>query len=127
MVPVTAYLRMVSPLGTLERPVIKRASAQMPKSPPTWKAGAFALLLILPLAFVKLGEPDLWWHIASGRLILQQGIPGVNTFSHAWPEHPWPQTQWLFDVLLGICERVGGLGGVQLFQVSNCFRWFWFS
>jgi len=80
-------------------------------------AGAFALLLILPLAFVKLGEPDLWWHIASGRLILQQGIPGVNTFSHAWPEHPWPQTQWLFDVLLGICERVGGLGGVQLFQV----------
>ena len=43
---------------------------------------------------------DLWWHLASGREILDTGgIPAVDPFSHTAAGEPWTNHEWLWEVL----------------------------
>jgi tetratricopeptide (TPR) repeat protein len=43
---------------------------------------------------------DLWWHLASGRQIWQQGqIPSVDSFSFTFQGHEWMNHEWLWDCL----------------------------
>jgi tetratricopeptide (TPR) repeat protein len=43
---------------------------------------------------------DLWWHLASGREILQTGgIPPVDSFSHTAAGEIWTNHEWLWEVL----------------------------
>ncbi|HEY5998008.1 MAG TPA: hypothetical protein VI078_01730 [bacterium] len=77
---------------------------------PVVYGGAVALFF----TSVKLFDPDLWWHLASGRLILARGLPTMNTFSHTWPNYPWRITEWAFDALLALADRALGLTGVEL-------------
>lgn len=75
---------------------------------------------IVPAGFVSaaalfpLADPDMWWHLAAGRMILDGQFPATNLFSHTFPDHPWRFTQWLFGTLIALAESVGGFPAVQL-------------
>jgi len=61
------------------------------------------------LAFRRLNDYDTWWHLASGRWIVDnRTIPTTDTLSYTVPDHPWINLQWLFDVMLYLSHSVGG-------------------
>jgi hypothetical protein len=77
------------------------------------------LLLFLALAPFALSnrsaifdDGDVSWHIATGRWILQHGIPTADPFSHTMNGHPWVAHEWLPDIVFGAAFNVAGFAGV---------------
>jgi hypothetical protein len=73
---------------------------------------------------VPLWDSDFWWHIASGRHILQHGIPDTDPFS-VFPvvadvvrNDTVLKGQWLGQVVLYLLFELGGVNAVIAFRVS---------
>lgn len=65
---------------------------------------------IFSLAAVPPLDPDLWWHLANGRLMLALGgWPHTDVFSFSAVGHPWVVHEWLADLGMFFAYRVGGL------------------
>jgi hypothetical protein len=70
--------------------------------------GTFAVCL----AVGPVDDPDLWFHLAAGRLMVESGSwPTVNTFSFTAPAYPWIDLHWLFQLVLYGVYRLGGVNG----------------
>lgn len=68
------------------------------------RQGARGLLLI---------DGDTYWHIATGRWILEHGrVPTTDPFSHTLPGAPWTAHEWLSDVALALVHGAAGWGGI---------------
>jgi hypothetical protein len=84
-------------------------------------AGAFFLYLFL-LTLVPLSDPDLWWHLKTGQLIVEEGELQGNrdVFSYTMQEHipvhvvRGMRSQWLGQVVLYLVHAASGLGGLAL-------------
>src|SRR6202162_855242 len=73
----------------------------------------FWSLLAGPLSNRPLADPDIGWHIRTGELILAtHSLPRTDPFSSTMQGQPWFAWEWLYDILLGIPHRAGGLNGV---------------
>ncbi len=73
----------------------------------------FWSLLAGPLSNRPLADPDIGWHIRTGELILAtHSLPRADPFSSTMQGQPWFAWEWLYDILLGILHRAGGLNGV---------------
>ena len=73
----------------------------------------FWSLLAGPLSNRPLADPDIGWHIRTGELILAtHSLPRTDPFSSTMQGQPWFAWEWLYDILLGILHRAGGLSGV---------------
>jgi hypothetical protein len=59
-------------------------------------------------------DPDMWWHLRTGQVVLQQGVPQTDLFSYTVPHHEWIVQQWLTDVLMWQAYRLAGLPGLML-------------
>ena len=65
---------------------------------------------IFSLAAVPPLDPDLWWHLANGRLMLAtSSIPHVDLYSFSAAGHPWVMHEWLADLGMYGLYRAGGL------------------
>jgi hypothetical protein len=78
-----------------------------------------ALLLLLYIVFIPgdrlLIDPDLYWHIATGRKIWEsQSFPQVDEFSHTFRGHPWIARDWLGDLIFFGAYSLSGLRGVAM-------------
>ncbi len=74
--------------------------------------------LALCASLTPIRNYDFWWHLATGRLILQQGaIPRADPFSFTAPGAPWVDHEWLFQVLSYGAMRVAGPSGLVLLKV----------
>src|SRR5579884_265805 len=77
-------------------------------------------LLVLILAFLAASFParnsDLWFHLATGRLLAQgQFSFGTDPFAYTTQQTYWACHSWLFDwALYGLRERIGDAGLVVL-------------
>ncbi|MFO0807905.1 MAG: hypothetical protein U0746_04710 [Gemmataceae bacterium] len=62
------------------------------------------------------GNPDLWYQLAAGRLVVSGEFPfGLDPFSLHEPAPPWIHHAWLFDVLIyGIYRSLGGAALVAI-------------
>jgi len=67
------------------------------------------LVAIFSLAALPPTDPDLWWHLANGRLLLQAGWPRVDAYSFSAAGHVWVMHEWLADLVMYQLSRVGGL------------------
>ena len=55
-------------------------------------------------------DPDLWWHLANGRLMLTtSSIPHVDLYSFSAAGHPWVMHEWLADLAMYLLFQRGGL------------------
>ncbi|MFQ5457879.1 MAG: tetratricopeptide repeat protein [Myxococcota bacterium] len=80
-------------------------------------AAAALSLLVFVFLYSPLRDPDLWWHLKSGWLILSEGIiPRTNTFAQA-AGHPWIDHQWGFQVLIYAIWRAAGPSGLVALKV----------
>ena len=78
------------------------------------------LLLLVAIRFFYVPtDPDYWWHLKTGQLIVETGaLPRVDDFSYTASGHRWVTHEWLSEVAWYVIqERVGYVGNVALFAV----------
>jgi hypothetical protein len=76
--------------------------------------GTFFVLLHVAAGIGRAGyelkDPGVGWHLATGRLILEQGaLPATDPFSFTAAGREWMNYYWGFQVASAWLERVGGL------------------
>ena len=60
-------------------------------------------------------DPDFWWHLRAGQLILAHGsLLGTDPFTYTAATHQWTMHEWLTEVLFALLQRAGGLGVIVL-------------
>ncbi len=65
---------------------------------------------IFSLAAVPPLDPDLWWHLANGRLMLAtHAIPHADVYSFSAAGQPWVMHEWLADLAMYLLFKAGGL------------------
>jgi hypothetical protein len=79
---------------------------------------------LLALAFLlgcfPMGDFDVWWHLRTGQLILEQGaVPRVDVFTYTNADRPWIDLYWLFQVGLAVLYRVGGASALVLAKAAG--------
>jgi len=82
-----------------------------------WLPLALLLAILAGLAFTPklLGDPDTYWHIATGQWILEHGrAPSTDPFSFTFHGAPWTAHEWLSEVVYALAYRAGGWSGVLL-------------
>ncbi len=58
-------------------------------------------------------DPDFWWHLRSGQLILQDGgLLHTDPFTYTVSSHVWTMHEWLTEVLFAELYRWGGLAAI---------------
>jgi hypothetical protein len=59
-------------------------------------------------------DPDLWWHIKTGELILStHKWATTDPYSYTSFGAPWMSCEWLGDIFFAAIYRVGGLRGLE--------------
>jgi len=85
----------------------------------------FALILLFFLIFTSmpLWDPDFWWHINTGRYIVEnRALPDEDPFSFTTPEGHTLRKEvllrryWLSQIILYLVYRIGGVSGVILLR-----------
>ncbi len=77
----------------------------------------FVLLALLLAALVvqPIYQPDFWWHVKMGEVVLQTGqVPRQDLFSYTVPGRPFIYQGWLAGVFLALLYHAGGAGLVIL-------------
>jgi hypothetical protein len=68
---------------------------------------------LFALAARGVTDPDLWWHLRTGQLILQNhAVFHADPYSFTRLGQPWVNHEWLSDVFLYAVYRVSGWGGL---------------
>jgi hypothetical protein len=85
----------------------------------SWLLAGAAAALVLGVALRATADPDLWWHLRTGQLILERGsIPKADPFSFTFPGAPWTNHEWLSEVVFALCFRIAGATGLTLLRVA---------
>lgn len=61
-------------------------------------------------------QPDLYFHLAAGRLLWRAGLPDRNVFLAVHPDHPFVDHEWLFQALVWPLHALGGPALLTLFK-----------
>ena len=83
----------------------------------TYERVVVAVLCIvgIQLGLRPLSDNSFFTHLATGRLILEQGsVPKVDPYSFTAHGDPWTVQSWLASVIYASLERLGGLTAVRL-------------
>jgi hypothetical protein len=60
-------------------------------------------------------DPDMWWHIRTGELILStHRWVTTDPYSYTAAGAPWMSCEWLGDVFFAVVYRLGGLRGLEV-------------
>jgi beta-lactamase class A len=62
----------------------------------------------------RIGDNSFFWHLQTGRQILNHGIPYEDPYSFTAPGVRWVAQSWLAELLYGALDRTAGLFGVRL-------------
>jgi hypothetical protein len=84
--------------------------------PIAWVQLAVVLAALVALPLAKTVDPDFWWHLRTGRLIVESGIPRHDPFSWTAAGKAWVTHEWLSEVVIyGLESTLGYIGNVVLF------------
>ncbi len=72
----------------------------------------FAIATALSVATTT--DPDLWWHLRTGELIVNDGIPSGDVFSFTLPGKEWLTHEWGSQVLMWGLWSWAGAGALIL-------------
>jgi hypothetical protein len=77
--------------------------------------GVFAAIALL--AFRPAVDPDVFWHLATGKWIWRNGsIPKADPFSWTTPGRAWIAHEWLTEAIWHVLYRIGGWGALVAFS-----------
>jgi hypothetical protein len=64
-------------------------------------------------------DPDMWWHIRTGELILStHRWATTDPYSYTSAGAPWMSCEWLGDVVFAVVYRLGGLRGLEVLLIA---------
>jgi len=79
------------------------------------------LLLLIGLTYTllnpqgPLGDPGTGWQLKTGQWLWEhKTLPTHDLFSYTVPDQPWILYQWLFQVMAGALQQVGGIALVMV-------------
>jgi hypothetical protein len=83
-----------------------------------WLPGVAFVAFVVVAGTIRLRAYDLFWHLASGRWIREQGsIPETDPFRFTSDNAPWIDHEWLFQVVLRMWEEAFGLDGLVILRL----------
>lgn len=103
------------------------ASVAAPAGPPAaWRTrldglatpGGMLMVAALVIAAILVTEverdPDFWWHLQTGQLLLANhlNLLGNDPYTYTVSGHHWTMHEWLFEVLVAVIYNSGGLGAI---------------
>ena len=75
------------------------------------------VIFVYALGVTKIIEPDTFWHIKAGELIVKDlSIPSTDPFTFTLEGEPWADTEWLSQVIFYGIHALGGLTILTLFK-----------
>ncbi len=80
-------------------------------------AGLFSLVFALGgwwVGLSRLSDNSFFWHLRTGRLILDHGIPHADPYSFSAEGHRWVAQSWLAETLYGAVDQAIGAFGLRL-------------
>ena len=87
---------------------------------------AAAILLAAVPCLDVLGDPDLWWHLRSGRWILDHlAISPTELYSYTAQGAPWTPHEWLSEVVFALLASAGGLLLVAVVTAAVAWSGLW--
>jgi hypothetical protein len=80
-----------------------------------------ALLLFAAVAGTfRLRAYDLFWHLASGRWIIEhRALPATDPFRFTSEAAPWVDHEWLFQIVARFVETLAGMDGLVVFRAAT--------
>ena len=99
-----------------------RAFFESATSPSGLFLSAALVILLLPITSI-IHDPDFWWHLRAGQLILAHGgLLGTDPFTFTVPGHAWTMHEWLTEVSYAVLQSATGLGVIVL--LLSLITWF---
>src|SRR5262249_6148438 len=91
-----------------------------PKFPAITPRFAFSGILMFGLLAITARnavDPDLWWHLRTGQLIVETGhVPHADPFSFTRNGSPWVSHEWLSEVAFYEIWKHSGPTGLIMFS-----------
>lgn len=82
-----------------------------------WGLPISLFIFVISLSITKIIEPDTFWHIKAGELIVKNAaIPGTDPFTYTMEGEPWEDTEWLSQVVFYAVHSLGGLKALTCFK-----------
>jgi hypothetical protein len=98
----------------LPRSVRANASARITLGPRELLLGS-ALLAVVAVAIRPVTDPDFWWHVDTGRWILEhRRLPAHDLYTYTAVGHPWTDHEYLTEVLMSLVQSRLGLAGASI-------------
>jgi hypothetical protein len=66
------------------------------------------------IGLAKLDDNSFLWHLRTGRLILDEGIPREDVYSFTVPGAKWIAQSWLAELLYALLDRTFGPMGIRV-------------
>jgi hypothetical protein len=77
---------------------------------------AILFLGLFAMGALNTADPDLWWHLKTGQLIVEsKSVPHTDPFSFTRAGQPWIAHEWLSEVLIYSLWRTAGCAGLIIF------------
>ena len=64
----------------------------------------------------RLSDNSFFWHLRTGRYILDHGIPHSDIYSYTAPGVKWVAQSWLAELLYGVLDRAAGPFAIRVFM-----------
>jgi hypothetical protein len=95
--------------------MLRFLSSRFDISAALWLSAGIVVFWLFGYAEIKAG--DLWWHIAAGQLILENGSPWlVDSWSYTASGSVWLNHEWLSDVLFYAWTSAFGLAALAYWK-----------
>src|SRR3954462_13244906 len=62
------------------------------------------------VTFVAPTDPDVWWHLSNGKLIVMSGVPTHDVYSFTANGRPWFVQEWLTELAMYGLKSAFGYG-----------------
>jgi hypothetical protein len=85
-----------------------------------------ALAAVLVVICRRVGDPDFWWHMETGRWIIDHGrLPSHELFTYTASSRVWADQEWGSEVLGYLIYRAGGFLAFSLAYAAVTWAGFW--
>lgn len=82
--------------------------------------GLFAVFIILFTTFQISGDDDVFWHLATGRYIVETGtVPSTDVFGFVTEGQEWMPFEWGWDLITYGLYNIGGYNAISIFRTIN--------
>jgi hypothetical protein len=85
------------------------------------RAAILAVIYLLPAIFILrpvVIDPDVWWHLETGKWIMEHGtLPATDPFSAYGEGKPWVAYSWLFELGMYALVQLCGERGIILYTL----------